>query len=62
MRNEGIDGTAVEGPDIQHCAGPVWRVGVVVFWQPVLHFDAPLASLLVTLQDDHPVNKMLCID
>ena len=62
MRNECVDGAAVEGPDVQGCAGPVRRVGVVVLWQPVVQFDAPLASLLVKLQDDHPVNKMLCID
>jgi hypothetical protein len=62
MLNECIDGAAVEGPDVQHCARRVRLVGVLIDWQPVVQFDAPLAGLLVTLQDDHPVNKMLCID
>ena len=62
MRNECVDRAAVEGPDIHGGAGTVRRVRVGVLWQPVVQFDAPLASLLVKLQDDHPVNKMLCID
>ena len=62
MPNECIDGAAVEGPDVQNCAGRVRLMGVPVEWQPVVQFDAPLAGLLVTLQDDHSVNRMLCID